>query len=229
MAGAHGLRGKGPFCYEENLHLPMFVVHPDVAGGRRCSALSSHIDIVPTLLGLGGAPDLGAELPGKDLSPAITDPSRAKVDTVRDSVLFTYSGLVANDANIFDLLARRKAGEAGVVELIRDFSPDPGKRGNVRAVFDGRYKLARYHAPRKRNRPESLDDLRSDNDVELFDLQSDPSEIDNLATSAEHDAQLLAMNDKLNAIMDREYGVDDGRELPATLDGAGWLLNSVDL
>jgi len=29
MAGNHGLRGKGPFAYEENIHLPFYVVHPD--------------------------------------------------------------------------------------------------------------------------------------------------------------------------------------------------------
>ena len=223
MAGAHGLRGKGPFCYEENLHLPMYVVHPDVAGGQQCAALSSHIDIVPTLLALGGAPELGAELPGKDLSPAITDPSKAKVDTVRDSVLFTYSGLVANDANIFDLLARRKAGEAGVVELNPGLFTGPGQaRQRSWPCSTGGTSSPATTPPRKRNRPESprratlQQRRRAVRPPGGRQARSTTS-----AMSTEHDAQLLAMNDKLNAIMDREYGVDDGRELPATLIGAG--------
>jgi arylsulfatase len=34
MGGAHGLRGKGAFAYEESLHLPFHVIHPDVRGGQ---------------------------------------------------------------------------------------------------------------------------------------------------------------------------------------------------
>ena len=76
MAGAHGLRGKGPFAYRETTHLPLYVVHPDVAGGQQCQALSSHIDLVPTLLSMAGVkPDRAGELagralPGKDLVAA---------------------------------------------------------------------------------------------------------------------------------------------------------------
>jgi hypothetical protein len=38
MGGAHGLHGKGPFAYEETIHLPFYVVHPDVMGGQETSA-----------------------------------------------------------------------------------------------------------------------------------------------------------------------------------------------
>jgi arylsulfatase len=232
MAGAHGLRGKGPFGYEENLHLPMYVIHPDVEGGRDCKALSSHIDLVPTLLSLAGAVDQAHELPGRDLSPALTDPAKARLHHVRDSILFTYSGLIANDANLFDLLARKKSGDAGALELLRGFSPDVGKRGNVRTVFDGRHKLSRYFAPRQRNRPRTLDQLFADNDVELFDLEQDPAEMKNLAAgerTPEVDGLLSAMNEKLDRVMQAEYGEDDGRELPRSINAAAWLLRTVDL
>ncbi len=44
MGGAHGLRGKGPFAYEESIHLPFHVVHPDVRGGtNRSSSISKAI------------------------------------------------------------------------------------------------------------------------------------------------------------------------------------------
>ena len=40
LAGSHGgLRGKGPFPYEEMAHVPFAVVHPDHAGGNSCQAL----------------------------------------------------------------------------------------------------------------------------------------------------------------------------------------------
>ena len=35
MAGAHGIHGKGPFAYEEGIHVPLMVSHPDVRAGRR--------------------------------------------------------------------------------------------------------------------------------------------------------------------------------------------------
>ena len=35
MAGDHGgIRGKGPFAYEGNSHVPLIVVHPDYARGQ---------------------------------------------------------------------------------------------------------------------------------------------------------------------------------------------------
>jgi arylsulfatase len=46
------LRGKDTFAYEESLHLPFYVVHPDVKGGEDCHALTSHIDVAPTLLAM---------------------------------------------------------------------------------------------------------------------------------------------------------------------------------
>jgi arylsulfatase len=54
MAGAHGLRGKGPFAHEENPHLPLYLVHPDAKGGADCRALTGHIDLVPSLLAMAG-------------------------------------------------------------------------------------------------------------------------------------------------------------------------------
>ena len=56
LGGSHGgLRGKGPLPYEQETHVPMVVVHPEHPGGRTCKAVTSHIDLVPTLAGLTNA------------------------------------------------------------------------------------------------------------------------------------------------------------------------------
>ena len=103
------------------------------------------------------------------------------------------------------------------------------KRGSLRTVFDGRYKFTRYFAPIQRNRPQSLHELYQWNDVELFDLQSDPAEMHNLAaTSTESPELALAMNDKLEALIKAEIGTDDGREMPA-FDGIDWNIDRMDL
>ena len=237
MGGAHGLRGKGAFVYEESLHLPFHVVHPDVRGGADCRALTSHIDLAPTLLALAGldrariGEAAGRNLPGSDISPLLAGPSAAKVNEIRESILFTYSGLAQNDAELMRLMAEAAVAKRDPKEFLKEkgFKPDLRKRGSVRATFDGRYKFARYFSPLQRHRPATLDELYRYNDVELYDLQADPAEMRNLgARPGPHDTLVTAMNAKLNAAVDREIGPDDGREMPA-VEGISWAVDRVDL
>jgi arylsulfatase len=55
------------------------------------------------------------------------------------------------------------------------------KRGFLSFVFDGRYKFARYYTPAAFNTPQTLEEILGNNDVQLFDLESDPEEMHNLA------------------------------------------------
>jgi arylsulfatase len=233
MAGAHGgLRGKGPFAYEECIHLPLSIVHPDVRGGQECRALTSHIDLAPTLLAMAGvAPGRVAdvarrELPGRDLTPLLGAPATSGLHAVRDAILFTYSGLAAVDSEpLAGAVKALAAGQDLASALKHGVPPDLGKRGTLRTVFDGRYKFSRYFAPVARNRPRALDELYRDNDVELFDLETDPGETTNLAARrGEHADLLLAMSAKLEAQIKAEIGVDDGREMPP-LQSVTWTLD----
>jgi arylsulfatase len=117
------------------------------------------------------------------------------------------------------------AGQDLASALKHGVPPDLGKRGTLRTVFDGRYKFSRYFAPVARNRPRALDELYRDNDVELFDLETDPGETTNLAARrGEHADLLLAMSAKLEAQIKAEIGVDDGREMPP-LQSVTWTLD----
>lgn len=237
MGGAHGLRGKGPFAYEEAIHVPLYMTHPDVKGGHGSPALTSHIDMVPTLLALAGvtptraAEIAGRELPGRDMSRALSDPRGSKLHTVREAVLFTYSGIATNDADLIGVIAGAKANGQDPRAAVKasGYRPNLKKRGSLRSVFDGRYKFTRYFAPVERNRPTDLDSLFARNDVELFDLKSDPAETRNLALDpARHAAPLQAASALLEAQIRREIGVDDGREMP-DFEGVSWAIDRIDL
>jgi arylsulfatase len=237
LAGAHGLRGKGPFAYEEGIHIPLGVVHPDLQGGRTVKSISSHIDVVPTLLSMAGVPPArraeiaGRELPGRDLSSVLSKGGAAGVNEAHEGVLFTYSGISTNDSKLIDLVAKARAEKKNPKDEVKasGYRPDLKKRGSLRTVFDGRYKFSRYFAPVQRNRPESLDELYRSNDVELFDLQSDPGEMLNLAVDREKNKDLIAsMSAKLEAAIKAEIRVDDGREMPE-IPKVSWYLDRPDL
>lgn len=236
MGGAHGLRGKGPFAYEECIHVPLHVVHPDVKGGQDCHALTGHIDLVPSLLAMAGVtpervPEVaGRALPGKDITPLLTAPAKSPT-ALRDGVLFTYSGLATNDSEAIRLVSEARAAGKDPKAAMKTagYRPNMKKRGSLRTVFDGRYKFTRYFSPLQRNRPTTLDELYQWNDVELFDLATDPAEMKNLAAQKGQNAELvMAMSHKLEALIKAEIGVDDGREMPA-VEGIDWAIDHMDL
>lgn len=237
MAGAHGLRGKGPFAYEESIHVPFIVVHPDVKGGQTCRALSSHIDVTPTLLSLAGVSATrrsefaGRDLPGRDLAPVLAKGTGADIHAARESVLFSYSALCTVDSTLIEVAGEAVAANKSPKEELEKagYKPDLRKRGNLRTVFDGRYKFSRYFAPVERNRPTTIDGLYKANDIELFDLQADPEEVVNLAADRErHKDVISTMSMKLEAAIKPEIGMDDGREMPE-ISKVQWYIDSADL
>ena len=228
LGGAHQLSGKGATSYREQNNVPLIVAHPAFPGGKRCKAVTSHLDIAPTLVALTNAsPETKAaitkDLPGKDFSPVLAAPEQARLDAVRDGQLYCFNMFTGLDGN-FLMKARDLLKEGGPAKLKEaGLRPDLTKRGAIRSVFDGRYQFTRYFSPKQHNRPTSIEALFELNDVELFDHQNDPNEVENLALDREKNADLLmAMNAKLNRLIDEEVGEDVGQMLPGGVD-AGWV------
>ena len=96
MAGDHGgLRGKGPFAYEGNAHVPLIIVHPNYSRGQSSAVLTSHLDLMPSLPGLAGVPEAQRreavkDLPGHDFSRVLANAETATPQAVRPGVLFNY-------------------------------------------------------------------------------------------------------------------------------------------
>ena len=227
MDGAHQLHAKGAVAYREQNNVPMIVVHPAHAGGGQCRAVTSHLDLAPTIVAMaGGAADKRAAatrgLAGRDFSGLLADPGKAAVNAVRDGALFCYSMFAYLDGE-FLAKAVEHLQKGGKPQELKDkgIVPDMTKRGAVRSVFDGRYTFARYHSPKQHNRPATLEDLFKVNDVELFDRQADPDEMRNLAADPGHRDLVAAMNEKLNKLVDTEVGEDRGQWLPGGIE-AGW-------
>ncbi len=66
------------------------------------------------------------------------------------------------------------------------------------------------------------------NDLELFDLEKDPHEAKNLATDPKANGELiLAMNAKLNKLIEDEVGKDVGQMLPK-MKGVSWAVTKFD-
>ena len=233
LDGAHRLHAKGTTAYREQNNVPLIIVHPDVPGGRECRALTSHLDITPTLVAMSGAATeekkaaITKGLQGKDLSPVLADPENAAVNDVRDAALFNFNMLSYVDGDFafraIDFIHKGGKGtqlkEAGII-------PDLMKRSALRSIFDGRYMFARYFSPRQHNRPGTLEQIHAFNDVELYDLETDPLEQHNLAAGDKANNDLvIAMNEKMTRLIDEEVGDDPGGMIPDGIEG-GWEVSA---
>ncbi|HWC38857.1 MAG TPA: sulfatase-like hydrolase/transferase [Acidimicrobiales bacterium] len=163
MCGSHGLVNKGPFAYEEIMHVPLSVRIPQVsAAGTKTDALTSSADIAPTICELAGVSDRSSSS-GVSLVPLVTGAQ----GSVRDHVLFAQA-----QAWYRSCVAHRFA---------------------LRGVFDGRFKYVRYYGvgggvdsvghglPWAREMTVGPDADPWDQEHELYDLQEDPGELVNLA------------------------------------------------
>ncbi|WP_293920281.1 sulfatase-like hydrolase/transferase [Sphingobium sp. UBA5915] len=223
MLGVHGIRGKGVLPYREATQVPLLVRHPARPGGQSTATLASHVDMAPTLLGLAGVPSATVRqqvpaLVGRDLSAVIADAACHDPRAGSDGLLLHWTSLIYQDhqAALAFEAERRQGRSLSMMALIKpEFRGVLSNRGQMRGVFDGRYKFARYFAPTQHNSPLSWDDLVALNDLELYDTQADPGETRNLATRPEAVRDLiLEMNAKLGRLIAREIGIDDGRHMP---------------
>jgi arylsulfatase A-like enzyme len=176
MCGSHGLRSKGPFVYEEIMHVPCYVRVPGVTrGGSQSGALATHVDLASTICALGGVdPAPQPSLRGVDLTPVFADPSA----TVRDHVLFAHDTAHTDEIN--------------------------HTRYAIRGYFDGRTKYARYYGvgggkpgtglwgKDPGNKLYDVDADFVDQEHEWYDLDDDPHELVNLARDRGRRAELRA-------------------------------------
>jgi arylsulfatase len=240
QGGAHHLRQKGGVAFQESVNVPLVIADPRHPGARRSDAVGSHLDLVPTILAFAGLSEDERRkryplLKGHDLSGVVRDPAsagpRGSSTTPGKGSLITYDMIATIDAEwfvrnatkVFDAAAAAAGQEfhrgmeafEGLVDEIG--VPNLDARELFRGIFDGRYKMVRYFGMGGYNLPADVRQLLADNDVALYDLQSDPEEMENLADPAHpryDEALLSAMNQKLNALIVEEIGDDKAMFTP---------------
>ncbi len=154
MGLAHGgMRQKNFNFYEETLRVPMVFSNPKLfPKPHSTDALVSHVDLLPTLASLVGAPKSARRnWQGVDYSKLVLRPNLKR--SVQDYVVFTYD----------DYQSGQKHG------------PYPKPPNHVVSIREERWKLAKYHDvnpdKKARKRPQ----------WEMYDLKRDPLENRNLA------------------------------------------------
>lgn len=224
LGGSHQMRGKGTNTYRQQNHLPLMIVHPALPGGKECRAITSQLDLTPTLLALTGKDAASVArasegLRGKDFSPLLRNPEAAAPKTVRPASLFNFDMLSYSDpkwaAMTIDMRAFRTKPPEQQQAILAGHPPDFRNRTAIRSIFDGRYRFSRYFSPVGFNTPKTMEELLAKNDLEVYDLEADPDEMSNLALDPKKNGELiLALNQVTNERIADEVGTDDGSFLP---------------
>ncbi|MEY2565925.1 MAG: hypothetical protein QOE35_454 [Actinomycetota bacterium] len=160
MCGSHGLRSKGPFVYNEIMHVPLYVRGPGVPANQQTDALATHVDLAATVCGIAGIE--APTVQGVSLEPVLADPAAS----VREHVLFAMDS--AHTTNIQKTRYAVRGFFDGRIKYARYYGVGGGFPNDV---LEPGLDIKLYPA----------DADFDDQDHELYDLQEDPHELVNLA------------------------------------------------
>lgn len=156
---SHGMREKAYTVYEEMIHIPLIISNPKLFPNSRVTdAFYCHLDLLPTIAELAGVPEFAQYGKGVSIVPILKN----SVDSVQDSILFTY------DDNFF---------------LPTDV---PG--GHIRAIRQGDWVYAIYYSENGTNFEYEMYNLKDD-PGQLHNLlyKDVSSEIADVANRLHHD------------------------------------------
>lgn len=202
MLGAHGgMHQKWHNAYDETLRVPLLIAGPGIAAGR-VEHLSSHVDLVPTLLGLAGldAEALRAELARRH--------SEAQPLVGRDLSGLARGGGGPDEPVYFMTEDEVSEGLDQTTMLGRKYEAveEPAKVEAVIARVDlgtgtRLWKFARAYRRSLVGDPEEASRWPERSEYELYDLEADPLETDNLAHGL-GDRETRAARSRMEALLD---------------------------
>ena len=194
----HGLqfpRGKCT-CYEPGLHVPLIVSDPDLPGGNSCDWLTSHVDILPTVLDCLNisARDEVPGAPGASLMPAV----RSEADEINWRQYAIGEWTSAGGTHYYPQRSIRDARYKLIVNylagrespnMLRYMSGDVWETKMLPEEVEAAAPAFRAMYARALNPPAT----------ELYDLQDDPYELVNLADDPAYRDTFKRLRDELTA------------------------------
>lgn len=242
LLGSHNaMFQKWHVAYDEVIRVPLVVHNPRLfPSPSSTSMLTSHADVLPTMLGLAGLDEntlrsrLSATysqvrpLPGRDLSGFLLGATRESQvpqtpvyfmtddEPTRGREQVSWNGrmyeAVVQPNHIEAVVAMLPTGDGGSLErwkYVRYFDnptfwSSPGTR-DAQTIIDGNLNLAgpKVASTTTKTTPEP-------DELEVYCLSTDPTELNNLASSAEHAATVAV----LRGLLDQERA--DKRLAPTT-------------
>lgn len=172
--------------YEAGVRMPLVVAGPGVRAGTRNSDFASLLDLLPTALEQFDAP--APAFDGRSLLPALREEGPAGPQRF----------VSMQTENNRERSAPARALHTPRFKYIRNLTPEVAMVSNVvnhTASWEAGLELARTDERVKARMQAYLYRPAE----ELFDLELDPCELDNLATRPEHAARLAAMREELRA------------------------------
>lgn len=182
-------------CYDEGIHVPFLVSWPGVTkAGTRTEAMVSWVDILPTLIEIsGGKPP--RDLDGRSFLPVLRDAKQKH----RDRIFTTHSG--DGDINVYPIRSVRTDKWKYILNLHPEFAytthidleamKDPNHYGNSWRAAAKTGPRAAQILQRYRERPAE----------ELYDLDADPDEQNNLADNPTYAKMKPNLGQELEAWM----------------------------
>ena len=194
----HGIshaRGK-QFMYDEGLHVPLVINGPGIEAGAIRNDVVEHIDISAVSLAAAGIP-IPEHMQAQDIL--------AKDYTPREAVF------AARD-RCDETVDHMRSVRTKHFKYIRNFLPDrpylqPCAYKDAKRILIA---LRECHREGKLNKVQQLLFQEKRPPEELYDLRTDPYEINNLADKPEHADKLKEMRDRLDQWMAKTD--DKGRE-----------------
>lgn len=168
--GEHGWFDKR-FMYEESFRTPLLIRYPQaIKAGSRCSRLVQNLDFAPTLLDVAGV-KVPEQMEGRSLVPLFGE----NRDTVewRKSLYYHYY-----DYPTFHLVRRHDGVRTDRYKLIHFYGKGGAEEATPNMLKPGTRENRIFNMLTKANYfPASSEDI---NYNELYDLEKDPNELNNL-------------------------------------------------
>ena len=182
--------------YDSGIRVPFLAAWPGVIkAGSRSDAIIQWTDILPTLIEVAGS-TVPEGIDGRSFAKVLRDAAAGH----RTEIFTTHSG--DGDKNVYPIRALR----TGEFKYILNLLPENAHTTHIdrgAGAGDGWRYFDEWVAAGKSDKTaaKSVHDYHQRPGEELYDVRSDPDELDNLASDPKHAAQLAQMRAQLEAWM----------------------------